>query len=600
MAGLANALRLNQGDSMSRKDAFGFLTLMFLRSVKWIVPAALLLSAATLAGQTMTHEYQTLVLHPSGLRNSQAVKFNEVTHEIVGQSFSSSPGDGKAMLWTGAGTNVVSLNPGSGFTSFANGIAGNLIGGTIATAGVPHTNQAVVWGTYSPNTRTSMHPSSMAESAIFDAGGGQFAGWAGGQPTNWTQHAMLWTRNESSSFVDLNPSQLGFAFSVANGIDANGRQQVGAASKVSSVEGLFGPNPALNVETHAMLWSGTAASAVDLHPSGFDSSVAVAVSDQHQAGYGMLTGQQKNHALLWAGTAAGVIDLNPSGFTESIAGGIRFSVQVGGGYGPSTNGKYHALLWTGAANSAIDLHSFLPSQYVESVAATVDEYDDVAGWAVTGTGEFHAVLWRRYPDIHSIWSQSGSSPTGGQFLKLLVVLNSPAIDDALVELSASDPTVAVVPSIQTPIGTIPGTIIPSGSQTTVDGIWLNPVSTPTPITITARYRSASVTTPITVVPASLSSVSMSPSAVLCGQSSTGTVTLNAPAGPSGATVQLTGTTSATSWPPSVTIPANADRATFPARTFSNSPSPGTGKSFTDTVTASYQNVTRRASLKCTN
>ncbi len=67
---------------------------------------------------------------------------------------------------------------------------------------------------------------------------------------------------------------------------------------------------------HALLWSGTAASAVDLNPSGIDLVYAYGISGGQQvgSGYGSATGGIIYHALLWSGTAASAVDLNPSGF----------------------------------------------------------------------------------------------------------------------------------------------------------------------------------------------------------------------------------------------------------------------------------------------
>ena len=57
--------------------------------------------------------------------------------------------------------------------------------------------------------------------------------------------------------------------------------------------------------------------AIDLNPSGFLNSHALGVSGGQQVGdgFGLATGG--THALLWSGSAASVIDLNPSGFAFS-------------------------------------------------------------------------------------------------------------------------------------------------------------------------------------------------------------------------------------------------------------------------------------------
>jgi hypothetical protein len=127
-------------------------------------------------------------------------------------------------------------------------------------------------------------------------------------------------------------------------------------------------------------------------------------------------------------------------------------------------------------------------------------------------------------------------------------------------------------------------------------IWLNPVAVATPVTITATYESVSVSTSLTIVPASLASVSLSPRVVACGQSVTGTVVLDSPAPAGGATVQLASTTGA-AVPRSVSVPSGSDRATFSVRTGTLSPSPGSSP-VTATVTATYRGTSRQATVKC--
>lgn len=94
----------------------------------------------------------------------------------------------------------------------------------------------------------------------------------------------------------LNPS--GASGSLAYGV--SGGQQVGWAK--------FGSE-----STHPSLWTGTAASYVDLGQY----SIAFAVSGGQQVGDAIVGGN--SHASLWTGTAASWVDLNPSGATSSAA-----------------------------------------------------------------------------------------------------------------------------------------------------------------------------------------------------------------------------------------------------------------------------------------
>ena len=84
------------------------------------------------------------------------------------------------------------------------------------------------------------------------------------------------------------------------------------------------------------------------------------------------------------------------------------------------------------------------------------------------------------------------------------------------------------------------------------------VSSSTAATLTASYSGVSKTFGVTITPppAALSSVSVSPSTIVSGQTGTGTVSLTAAAGTGGVVVTLSSSNStAASVPASVTVPA---------------------------------------------
>src|SRR5467141_1879258 len=92
---------------------------------------------------------------------------------------------------------------------------------------------------------------------------------------------------------------------------------------------------------------------------------------------------------------------------------------------------------------------------------------------------------------------------------------------------------------------------------------------------------------------SLSSLSLNPTSVTGGNSSTGTVTLSGPAPAGGAQVGLSSNNGAASVPSSVAVPAGATSATF---TVSTSP---VAASTTVAISAGYGGVTKTASLTVT-
>src|SRR5207302_1700490 len=129
----------------------------------------------------------------------------------------------------------------------------------------------------------------------------------------------------AASWVDLNPSST--STSVAYGVDGN--QQVGSVTPVLGRD-----------HGHASLWTGTAASWVDLEPAPapgvFDIVVSVANAVQGGQQVGTITynvvGSLVDHAGYWSGTAKSWVDLHPDHrnvFGESRANAVFGGYQVG-------------------------------------------------------------------------------------------------------------------------------------------------------------------------------------------------------------------------------------------------------------------------------
>ncbi|HEV2914291.1 MAG TPA: FG-GAP-like repeat-containing protein [Pyrinomonadaceae bacterium] len=134
-----------------------------------------------------------------------------------------------------------------------------------------------------------------------------------------------------------------------------------------------------------------------------------------------------------------------------------------------------------------------------------------------------------------------------------------------VTLNAAAPAGGAIVSLSDNIAstTIPASItIPEGATTGTFTITTTAVSATQTGTVTAKRGTSTATAALSVQPIVLTSVVLSPGTVVGGSSSTGTVTLNAPAPATGALVTLSDNLAASTVPPSVTIPAGATRATF--------------------------------------
>jgi len=197
-------------------------------------------------------------------------------------------------------------------------------------------------------------------------------------------HAGLWS-GTAASFVDLQP--LGVDSTYLYGMNA--AQQVGY-----SVSG---------ANLHAFLTNGSAASFVDLHPAGYASSYAYATDGATQAGYANTA--TESHAAIWTGTAASFVDLSPSGTTASqimAAGGGQQGGRV-----VVPGGLFHAGIWTGTAVSFVDVHP------MGATYSLIDAMDGAtqAGYAIFG-GVTHAAIWHgtaaSFVDIHPAAASSST------------------------------------------------------------------------------------------------------------------------------------------------------------------------------------------------
>ena len=225
-----------------------------------------------------------------------------------------------------------SLNPAGYFSSEARGMAGTqqVGSGQLTEQAQPH---ALLWfGT--AESVIDLNPSAFTGSVAYSTDGATQVGSAT-NAANQT-HAALWS-GSAATLVDLNPTiaVASVAFAISGG------QIVGS------------------VDTHAFLWNGSAGSTVDLHPSGFNSSVAKGMNSiaGKQVGYGFNTssgpGASIKHALVWSGTASSSVDLEqflPAGYSGSTAAGIDSFGNIIG----SANfaGTSTAILWVPISNQS--------------------------------------------------------------------------------------------------------------------------------------------------------------------------------------------------------------------------------------------------------
>jgi hypothetical protein len=179
---------------------------------------------------------------------------------------------------------------------------------------------------------------------------------------------------------------------------------------------------------------------------------------------------------------------------------------------------------------------------------------------------------------------------GGNASSGTIVMSTPSPDaGAVITLTSSNPAVASVPATVT---------VPGNSFTGGFTINTSTVTASKTVTITASYNGGTRTGTLTVTtpagdppPATLQSISVSPSTVAGGDGASGTVRLSGPPPQGGATVTLSSSNpGAVTVPATVTITAPSSTFTFPISTSAVSTSTQV------TISASWGGVTTTSTL----
>jgi hypothetical protein len=178
------------------------------------------------------------------------------------------------------------------------------------------------------------------------------------------------------------------------------------------------------------------------------------------------------------------------------------------------------------------------------------------------------------------------SVAGGQSSTGTVTLSGPAPSAGVgVTLSSTKPSVASVPA---------GVTVAAGATSAPFAVTTFAVGSSTPVTLSASYSGTSRTAALTVTPPpppALSSLTLNPSTVTGGSSSTGTVALSGLAPAGGVVVTLASSKpSVAAVPSSVTVAAGQSSAGFTVSTVTVS------SQTSAVISASYSGATRSATL----
>jgi hypothetical protein len=188
------------------------------------------------------------------------------------------------------------------------------------------------------------------------------------------------------------------------------------------------------------------------------------------------------------------------------------------------------------------------------------------------------------PTVQQLLLSQTSVIGGSQNSTGTVILSANAPSGgAVVNLSSSDTTGATVQS---------SVKVPAGSNSASFPIYSQIVSTTRTPVITASYNGSSQSATLTVTPLLVQSLSLNPSTVVGGSSSTGTVTLNGPV-LANATIGLSSSSNSATVPSTLTVYAGLNTASFTINT-----QPVTITT-TAAITASFNGASQSSALTIT-
>ena len=488
--------------------------------------------------------------------------------KLLGSSKGKQVGGGSnnhAYLFSGNALTAVDLHPSVGYSvSVATSTDDtDQCGYAYSNLGGIH---AVKWSG-SSNTMVDLQPSGYNFSYCTGEDNGEQGGFAEQQSYAVTaSHAMLW--HGTSTPVDMHPA---FSFLTSRIRGVKSGEQVGYVSNLAYP---FGDYSGYHTSSQAVVWHETAASAVSLHPLGWDASEALATNGTQQGGwaYSLANGE---HAVIWNGTPESVVDLHPAGYTASRITGIFGTTQVGEGWVgvPFAIGSVrHALAWTGTPESIVDLNQFLPIGYANGVATGLDADGNVVGFAYNNQlqglfigGDVIAVVFapgQASPSALSSLTLDSASVAPGGALTATVTLGgvAPAGGISITFLS-NNVGLAGTPA--------PVTIAEGQSSATVPVLVLGSTLTvPTSFRLFASDGTVSKSALITVKPVvKLNTMTINP--VEGGFSTYVSVSLTIPAQAGGAVVSLTsGNPTLVQVPATITLPQGYAGLSFTVQTSS--------------------------------
>ncbi len=359
-----------------------------------------LISCAALlaAGAVSAQSYTVVDLTPDAVyATANAITVGGAAGSVAGNLY----GVGRATFWDGQGQ--VDLHPAfvdgtATGISTVQGLTGDLQVGWASGPGSANRPMPLVWQGAAETVSSLPIPFANAGGRALATDGRQIVGFgiplAKDGTTTGAGHVLLWDV-ASGTVTDFGDGG-GGAFAAGVG----GGQQVGHVMKGGM---------------NAALWRGSAKSLVILHPKSAVVSQANGTDGVRQVGSAgfdirvrreAVNGnkdQRFNYAFVWSGTAASGLNIHP--YPANALAGVNltqsYALAVNGpwiaGYAGdqakfATPAYSHAIVWD-VNYQATDLNAFLPVGFVGAQATSVDAAGNVAGFMAKADGTRHAVVW---------------------------------------------------------------------------------------------------------------------------------------------------------------------------------------------------------------
>lgn len=257
--------------------------------------------------------------------------------------------------------------------------------------------------------------------------------------------------------------------------------------------------------------------------------------------------------VAFASAYAKSLSVNPT----AVAGGVPVTGLLTLSTGaPPQGGTYQVTSSDGSAVKSFTVQVPAGQTTASFSVPTIPVSSQTVVTLTATPGNAAATLTVNPPSLVSV----GLNPTA-------VVGGNPSTGTVTISSAAPSSGMAIGLSSSASAATVPSSVtIPSGATSATFPITTLGVITQTPATISANCNGAVQTASLTVNPAAIASLTLNPTSVQGGTSSTGTVTLNGAAGPSGVSIALSSGNSAATVPGSVTIASGKSSATFSVAT----------------------------------